>query len=50
MGRGVGSLLRGEHAEAVVVLGGEDHIFHARVGGGLGPFFGVETFWVESSV
>ncbi|MEN9968497.1 MAG: hypothetical protein RIR94_675, partial [Bacteroidota bacterium] len=31
-----------KHAEAVVVLGGEHHVFHACIFGGFGP-----TFWVE---
>ena len=47
---GVGSLLRVEHAEAVVVLCGEDDIFHARVFGGLGPFRWVKMLWVEGFV
>ena len=39
-----------EHAEAVVVFGGEDHIFHARVGSGFGPTVGVEAARVEGAV
>ncbi len=47
---GVGGLLGVEHAEAVVVLRGEDDILHARVLGGLGPFRRVEVLWVKSLV
>ena len=36
-----------EHAEAVVVLGGEDHILHAGIFHGVGPLLRVELRGVE---
>ena len=43
-------LLRVEHAKAVVVLGGEDDVFHAGVFGDFDPLVGVELHRVESLV
>ena len=37
-----------KHAEAVVVLGGEHHVFHAGVPGSIGPLPGVEVDRIES--
>ena len=37
----------GPQTKAVVVLGGDDEIFHARQFGHTGPFFGVEQIGVE---
>jgi hypothetical protein len=39
-----------EHAEAVVVLGGEHHVSHAGGFGGLGPLAGVELDGIEPLV
>ena len=47
---GVGGFLRVEHAEAVVVLRGEDDILHACVFGGLGPLRRVKVFGVKGFV
>ena len=47
---GVGGLLGAIHAEAVVVLRGEDDILHACSFGGIGPFIGVEVLGVKSLV
>ena len=48
---GVGALVVGElgvpHAEAFVVLGGEDDVFHAGLPGHPGPFLRVEEVGVE---
>ena len=40
-------LVRAEHAKAVVVLGGDDDIFHPGVLGEAHPLFGVEPHGVE---
>ena len=47
---GVGGLLGIEHAEAVMVLRGENDVFHARAFGGFGPFRWVEMLWVNGLV
>ncbi len=48
---GVGDLVVGvlgvPQAEALVVLGGEDHVAHAGLAGGLRPFAGLEEVGVE---
>ena len=47
MGDGEVGLLGVEHAEAVVVLGGEDHVLHAGILHGVGPLLRVELRGVE---
>ena len=46
----VGGLLGAVHTEAVVVFGGENHIFHTSLCCGLGPPFGIEPLGVEGGV
>ena len=46
----VGAELRGPHREAVVMLGGEDDVFHARALGQPHPGVGVELHRVEALV
>ena len=50
VGRAEVGLPRVEQAEAVVVLGGKDHVFHAGPFGGVGPGLRVEVPGMEGSV
>ena len=49
-GAGIVGVAAVEHAEAVVVLGGENHIFHTSALGGRSPSMRVEMLGVEGFV